>query len=77
MPTEQELAAQFNQILASFTEKFGPGQLDQFVRAAMKVAHLRAEQDCPHLEIKSNFTWSSKLRPEPKKKKAVAPTLFN
>lgn len=75
MPTEQELAEAFTKIIAG-VEKFGPGELSQFVMAAIKAAHNRVETDCPHLIMKEEFSWSSKLKPEPKKKKAETPTLF-
>lgn len=78
MPTEQEITAQLTEMLATIsTEKFGPYEFDVFVRAAIAAAHVQVAKDCPHLEVKANFSWTSKLLPEKKQKKTDAPTLFS
>jgi len=80
MPTSEEIQERLAAIIALYPAKFGPGELDEFVTAAIHMGMRRIEQDCPHLRVDARFDYSSKLIPEPKKKRtkieAVPQTLF-
>jgi hypothetical protein len=56
--------------------KFGPWELSQAVNAFLAEAKKRYEDENPHLELKINWSWSSKLRKQPKAKKKTDGGLF-
>jgi hypothetical protein len=56
--------------------KFGPWEFSQAVNAFLADAKKRYEDENPHLELVINWSWSSKVRKQPKSKKNANGGLF-